>query len=157
MKEWNLLSFDVYYDFVAQKWRILEIFHTQKKSILGKLLARYWDLKQWLKAKILKLWLQLPVATIKKSKLRAVAVSDGFWVAELRVRQVKIGHKSCFANDRVRLNDLLTQILIMSKKWKVPCTLNRFRGFYSVIRSSFFKTLSLLCIRTEMFFFFWHN
>ena len=34
------LSFGVSYDFVAQKWRILEIFH-KKESILGKLLARY--------------------------------------------------------------------------------------------------------------------
>ena len=33
----------------------------------------------------------------QKSKLRAVAVSDGFWVAELGVRQAKIGSKSCFA------------------------------------------------------------
>ena len=32
----------------------------------------------------------------QKSKLRAVAVAEGFWVAELQVRQVKIGHKSCF-------------------------------------------------------------
>ena len=31
----------------------------------------------------------------QKSKLRAVA--DGFWVAELRVRKVKIGSKSCLA------------------------------------------------------------
>ena len=28
----NLLSFGVSYYFVAQKWRILEIFHTQKKQ-----------------------------------------------------------------------------------------------------------------------------
>ena len=32
----------------------------------------------------------------QKSKLRKVAVAGDFWVAELRVRQVKIGHKSCF-------------------------------------------------------------
>ena len=32
----------------------------------------------------------------EKCKLRAVAVAEGFWVAELRVWQVKIGHKSCF-------------------------------------------------------------
>ena len=31
----------------------------------------------------------------QKSKLHTVA--DGFWVAELRVQQVKIGSKSCFA------------------------------------------------------------
>ena len=34
----------------------------------------------------------------QKSKLRAVAGAEGFWVAELRVRQLKIGSKSCFAN-----------------------------------------------------------
>ena len=32
----------------------------------------------------------------QKSKLRGVAGADGFWVAELQVRQVKIGSKSCF-------------------------------------------------------------
>ena len=32
----------------------------------------------------------------QKSKLRVVAVADGFWVAVLQVRQVKIGRKSCF-------------------------------------------------------------
>ena len=31
----------------------------------------------------------------QKSKLRAVAGAEGFWVAELRVRQLKIGSKSC--------------------------------------------------------------
>ena len=31
----------------------------------------------------------------QKSKLRAVAGAEDFWVAELRVRQVKIGRKSC--------------------------------------------------------------
>jgi hypothetical protein len=33
----------------------------------------------------------------QKSKLRAVAGAEGVWVAELRVRQLKIGRKSCFA------------------------------------------------------------
>ena len=32
----------------------------------------------------------------QKSKLRVVAGAEGFWVAELRVRQLKIGSKSCF-------------------------------------------------------------
>ena len=32
----------------------------------------------------------------QKSKLHAVAGAEGFWVAELRVRQLKIGSKSCF-------------------------------------------------------------
>ena len=32
----------------------------------------------------------------QKSKLRAVTGAEGFWVAELRVRQLKIGSKSCF-------------------------------------------------------------
>ena len=31
----------------------------------------------------------------QKSKLRAVAGAEGFWVAELQVRQLKIGSKSC--------------------------------------------------------------
>ena len=35
----------------------------------------------------------------QKCKLRAVAGAEGFWVAELRVRQLKIGEKSCFACD----------------------------------------------------------
>ena len=43
----NLLSFGESYDSVAQKWTIL--------AILGELLGRYWDLKQCLKAKILRL------------------------------------------------------------------------------------------------------
>ena len=33
----------------------------------------------------------------QKSKLRAVAGAELCWVAELRVRQLKIGSKSCFA------------------------------------------------------------
>ena len=44
--DWNVFSFGVTYDSVAQKWRILAMF--------GELLGRYyWDLKQRLKAKIL--------------------------------------------------------------------------------------------------------
>ena len=39
----------------------------------------------------------------QKSKLRAVAGAEGFRVAELRVRQVKIGSKSCFANKHIDL------------------------------------------------------
>ena len=34
----------------------------------------------------------------QKSKLRAVVGAEGFWVAELQVRQLKIGRKSCFDN-----------------------------------------------------------
>ena len=34
----------------------------------------------------------------QKSKLRTVVGAEDFGVAELRVRQVKIGRKSCFAN-----------------------------------------------------------
>ena len=33
----------------------------------------------------------------QNSKLRAVAGAEGFRVAKLRVRQLKIGRKSCFA------------------------------------------------------------
>jgi hypothetical protein len=55
----------------------------QKKSILGKLLGSYWDLKQCLKAKILnKAAIAVASCNHQKSKLRAVAVADGFWVAE---------------------------------------------------------------------------
>jgi hypothetical protein len=95
-KERNWLSFGISYNFVAQKWRILEFFY--KKINFGS----YWDLKQCLKAKIINqvlLYNKVAVASCdhQKSKLRAVAVADGFWVAELQVRQVKIGSKSCFA------------------------------------------------------------
>ena len=34
----------------------------------------------------------------QNSKLRTVAGAEGFWVAELRVQQLKIGSKSCFAD-----------------------------------------------------------
>ena len=34
----------------------------------------------------------------QKSKLGAVAGAEGFWVAELQLRQLKIGSKSCFEN-----------------------------------------------------------
>ena len=34
----------------------------------------------------------------QKSKLRAVAGAEGFWVAELRVRRLKTGSKSCFGH-----------------------------------------------------------
>ena len=42
----------------------------------------------------------------QKSKLGAVA--DGFWVAELRVRQVKIGSKSCFG--RITILVMITSL-----------------------------------------------
>ena len=47
---------------------------------------------------MIKLRLRLRVASCnhQKSKLRAVAGAEGFWFAELRVRQLKIGSKSCF-------------------------------------------------------------
>ena len=45
---------------------------------------------------MIKLRLRLRVATTKISKLRVVAGAEGFLVAELRVRQLKIGSKSCF-------------------------------------------------------------
>ena len=32
----------------------------------------------------------------QKCKLRAVVGAEGFWVAEFRVQQLKIGCKSCF-------------------------------------------------------------
>ena len=35
----------------------------------------------------------------QKSKLHAVAGAEGFWVAELRVWQLKKGTKSCFGTN----------------------------------------------------------
>ena len=72
----------------------------RKKYFFGKLLGRYWDLKQWLKAKILNqvlLYKKVAVARCdhQKSKLRAVAVADGFWVKKLRVWQVMLWSKVC--------------------------------------------------------------
>jgi hypothetical protein len=46
-----LLLFGVSYNFVAQKWRIFAIFY-KKKSTSGKLLWKYWNLKQCFKGKI---------------------------------------------------------------------------------------------------------
>ena len=69
------------------------------KSIFGKLLGRYWDLKQCLKAKILNQILvcnKVVVASCDHQKSKLSTVVEGFWVAELRVREVKIGRKSCF-------------------------------------------------------------
>ena len=40
----------------------------------------------------------LAICEHQKSKLRSDAGVEGFWVAELRVRQLKIGSKSCFDN-----------------------------------------------------------
>ena len=42
----------------------------------------------------LAMWMR---AVPTKSKLRVDGIVDSFWVAELQVRQVKIGSKSCFA------------------------------------------------------------
>ena len=46
---------------------------------------------------IIKVALALASCDHQKSKLRAVAGGEGFRVAELRVWQLKIGRKSCFA------------------------------------------------------------
>ena len=40
----------------------------------------------------------------QKSQLRAVAGVEGFWVAELRVWQLKIGRKSCFEHSNLNIN-----------------------------------------------------
>ena len=48
----------------------------------------------------LAMWMR---AVPTKSKLRVVGIVDSFWVAELQVRQVKIGSKSCFANKHIDL------------------------------------------------------
>ena len=45
---------------------------------------------------LIKLRLQITSCNHQKSKLRAVAGAEGFWFAELRVLQLKIGSKSCF-------------------------------------------------------------
>ena len=47
----------------------------------------------------------------QKSKLRVVAGAEELWVAELRVRQLKIGSKSCF--DRKLLMIGLANITLM--------------------------------------------
>ena len=44
------------------------------------------------------LWFAPASCDHQKSKLLAVAVAERFWVAELRVRQFKIGRKSCFGD-----------------------------------------------------------
>ena len=51
-----------------------------------------------LKLKFDKVAVSLASCDHQKSKLHAVAGAEGFWVAELRVWQLKIGSKSCFAN-----------------------------------------------------------
>ena len=51
-------------------------------------------IEQKLKLNFDKVAVALASCDHQKSKLRAVA--EGFWVAELRVRQLKIGRKSCF-------------------------------------------------------------
>ena len=73
--DWNYLSFGVNYVSVAQKLKILPILLNFRK----------------IKAEILSFKMR---CYVYKIKLKA----EGFWVAELRVRQVKIGRKSCFGN-----------------------------------------------------------
>ena len=89
------MTFEICYS-VAQKWRILA--NVDKTINFWELLGRYWDWKQFLKAKILNQVLpynKVAVATTKK--VCAVADAEGFWVAELQVQLLKIGRKSCFA------------------------------------------------------------
>ena len=50
-----------------------------------------------LKLKFNKVAIVLVNCNHQKSNLRTVEGADGFWVAELRVRQLKTGRKSCFA------------------------------------------------------------
>ena len=45
---------------------------------------------------LIKLRLRLRVASCEHQKCKLRAVAEGFWLAELRVRQLKIGSKSCF-------------------------------------------------------------
>ena len=45
----------------------------------------------------------------QNSNLRAVAGAEGFWVAELQVRQLKKGRKSCF--DVYRVNKVYVTFL----------------------------------------------
>ena len=51
-----------------------------------------------IKAKFNKVAVALASCDHQKSKLRAVAGAERFWVAGLRVRQLKIGRKSCFGS-----------------------------------------------------------
>ena len=53
-------------------------------------------IEQKLKLKFDKVAVALASCDGQKSKLHAVAGAERFWVAELRVRQLKIGSKSCF-------------------------------------------------------------
>ena len=56
----------------------------------------------------------------QKSKLRTVAGAEGFWVAELRVRQLKIGSKSCFGLNRYVVSIYyVSQILTLSSQLHV--------------------------------------
>jgi hypothetical protein len=57
--------------------------------------------------------LRLRVATIKNPR-----GAEGFWLAELRVRQLKIGSKSCFAFIKLSLTLFQLLQLIQSKKIK---------------------------------------
>ena len=45
---------------------------------------------------IIKVVLALATCDHQKCKLRAAVGAEGFWVAELRGQQLKIGCKSCF-------------------------------------------------------------
>ena len=54
-------------------------------------------IEEILKLKFNKVGVALASRDHQKSKLRAVAGAEGFWVAELQVLQLKIGNKSCFA------------------------------------------------------------
>ena len=55
-------------------------------------------IEQKLKLKYNKVAVALAICDHQKSMLGRVAGLEGFWVAELQVRKLKIGNKSCFDN-----------------------------------------------------------
>ena len=90
-----MLSFGVSDGSVAQKWRILTIFGGIPRKLLGfKIMFK--SLNSKLGASIKKG--SVSSCDHQKSKLCAIVVPEGFWVAKSQVQQVKIGRKSCFGN-----------------------------------------------------------
>ena len=93
---------------VAQKLRIFTIkaifdpqnsFSTNSRDDKIKIKAEIKSFNMRYYKNLIKLW-SVAIASCdhQKSKLHTVASAEGFWVAELWVRQLKIGRKSCFAD-----------------------------------------------------------
>ena len=89
-EDWNALSFGVYSNSVAQKLSLLAIFDPKNPF-----LSNLKDDRIKKKLKFNKVAVALASCDHQKSKLCTVAGVERFWVAGLRVRQLKIGRKSC--------------------------------------------------------------